>query len=187
MRLKAGLTPAAEKHLREALQQKLANRAEQLSFGLHQEILDTTPVNSGRTLASWKLTRGKASNYDAGDFDDFFIPIGDGSPTNSLPIGSEPGRDSFEQIAKEGREKVVPEKGPIGKIYISNAAKIDSWFESTFSQSEPGLRASLQNAGIVPDYDWKTGRYGAYDKRGQGMFERAIAAFLRNYKHYIKG
>lgn len=186
MGITINFSEAAQKKMREALEHKIGPKIENLAFGLQEEMFDTTPANTGRTLASWKLTRNKPSTIDAGDSGDFTYMPGVDAPTNNLPIGSEPHRGFYETLAREGRTSLFISKKPYDKFYVSNAAKVGSLFDSSFSQNQPGLRAALMNSGAIPDYDYTTGQHGAFEHRGQGMFERAVASFLRNYKKYLK-
>lgn len=185
LKVNVTLTPDAEKRLKERIKAQVGAKAEKLVHGLHDEFLKNTPMNTGRTLASWRVTKNAPSNYDAGsEFEGMFeYNDVDFDRTNNRAVGSEPGRSLWEGIAKESRVTLKIRQDPYHKFYVSNAAELDPMFRSSLPQGQ-GSRAYNLDAGSIPGYDVYSHPNGKFifDPRGTGFYRISIQNFLRDNK-----
>jgi len=177
--MKFKMDAAAEKRLKESIKRQVGEKAEKIVGDLFEDVLKATPMNTGRTLASWTVSRGSPSNYDANDeFYGAFEYNPDEVPaTNDLPVGMEPGRAQWEQHARNSMLDVEIGSAPYDKFYIANGAEVDSMFTSSLAQG-PGSRAAHMEYGRIPGYDVYADQQNVFDPRGHGFFMFAIMKFL---------
>lgn len=182
--MKLKLDAAAEKRLKDSIKRQVGKVVEKVVGDCLEEVVKATPMNTGRTLASWDVNRGSPSNYDAEqDFPGQFSydPLQPPSATNHLPVGSEPDRDRWQIHAMNSILDVEIAKAPYDTFYISNGAHLDSMFDSFFPDFR-GSRAGLMDSGAIPGYDVYHGKENVFDPRGVGFFRLAISKFLSKVK-----
>lgn len=157
-----------QRKLKAAIKRKAAPAVQNLADDLLEALVDATPMQTGRTVASWNATTGAPVAIDAGEV----VPPTPG--TNEMPIGAEPGRSEAEAIAMQHRAKISP-KDPFAPVYVTNGAALDSERESSLPQG-PGSRAYMMDIGEIPDAD------AGFDPRGLGMSIVAISKFINKHR-----
>lgn len=170
------------KRFDEAVKRKFGILAENIVYGYFDQFVKATPMQTGRTVASWNLSFNAPVGIDAGEI------VSPSPGTNSLPIGSEPGRGVATAMAEANKKKVQVRANPFGIFYITNAADLDSWYPEHSYLDQERSRAFLMDIGAIPGYNIYTG-FRTLDPRGEGLSEVAKAVFQSNFSrgHYTKG
>ena len=84
-------------------------------YGIHEEVIKSTPVDSGEAVASWQVAADVAFSGDVG-------PVGPRTPgSGSLPLGSEPNRPAAEAVARRS-QNIDFRANPFRVFYVSNNA-----------------------------------------------------------------
>lgn len=173
MKVKFSVNEAA---FEKAIKEKFARAIEKTVEGYFDEFVDATPMQTGRTLASWNVSVGAPVALDAGE-------VGPRTPgTNDMPIGTEPGRTSAEAIANSHKKSAAVYaalvNNPDRKIFITNGADLESDRESELVQERS--RAYYMDIGAIPlkipEFDEPV-----FDPRGEGMTTIARARFLNKF------
>lgn len=185
MDIKFKLTEKERKKLEEKVKDEYGRFAGRLVNKVHNEIINRTPMNSGRTLASWNWSMNKPEPKDAGEpLEGGYLPgFYEGyTPTNNLIVGQEPGREFIESYPNMSMSRIVERLriDPKGVAYICNGARTDSLYDSTLEQGV-GSRAAHMNAGNIPGYNVALDIKKYFDPRGFRFFEQAESA-IRNTK-----
>lgn len=166
---------------------KVGTKAREVVTALHKEILSKTPMNTGRTLASWYASAGTPVTFDAESV------YGEGAftydparfaDTNNLPVGREPGREGFEKFALISSAKIDFEKNPYRVFFITNGAALDSIANSDLNQGA-GSRAINLEYGNIAGYDLygstpTTPRY-IFTPRGIGAMRLSVEKIRLKY------
>ncbi len=191
-KLKLGMKPAAEAHLKRRIAEQVGAKARRIMTALHQGILDRTPFNTGRTLGSWFGSAGSPVLIDVADrFPKITFAYSLNNPaTNALEVGAETGRDFYERYSLKSTTSIDFERNPYRKFYIANGAELDSGYglEKPLGQFRglssdlpqgPGSRAAAQEFGTIAHFDLFASsgdiKHFNFNPRGTNAFGLAIA------------
>lgn len=172
------LDAKAKENIKQKIKKEYGAFASKCVDTVHKEITKRTPVNSGRTLASWNWSFDASIYADRGPFEPY--QIGTIPPTNDLPVGAEPGRAVAQALADASASYIKQQlqANPYKTVFITNGASLDSISESTLNQG-PGTRAFYQEYGVAPGYDMISKDYDAFFTRGFAMMRQSIE-YIKN-------
>lgn len=186
------LSPAAEAHMKKRIAEQVGAKARKIMTRLHENILERTPYNTGRTLGSWFGSAGSPVLMDVADrFPKINFAYSTDLPhTNQLEVGAEEGRSFYERFSLKSTQSINFEQKPYRKFYIANGADLDSGYglneplgqfkglTSSLPQG-PGSRAAVQEYGMIASFDLfaSTGdvKIFNFNPRGTNAFGLAIA------------
>lgn len=162
------MTPKNVKRLRTAIDAQVSRIAMTVTYSMYNTWVANTPYWSGKTIRSYKLSKGTPQYENA---DDGMVGT-DG--TNSMEIGSEPGRPSSLAVAKRNLGNPRMFDKPYDVYYITNAASTDSWLPD-FSELEQGegwrLRYQIQHR--IPGYNIGTKEFTLTPRISSNFIELA--------------
>jgi hypothetical protein len=175
-----------EKALKKKIAAKIGARVRTIVTDLHQQILDGTPFNTGRTLGSWVASAGTPVIYDIASQGGDYGWDSSRPRTNPLPIGTEPGRGIFERLSLQTVEKIDFENNPFRIFYIANGAALDSGADfapdaSSDLNQGPGSRAFYQEYGVIASYDMFGKTDNHFSPRGANAVQLAVEKIRVRY------
>jgi hypothetical protein len=175
-----------EKHLRDKIAAKVGARARAIVTSLHQEILDRTPYNTGRTIGSWVASADAPVLYDIASSGGDFAWDMDRKRTNPLAVGTEgEDRGVYERISLATVQKIDFEKNPFRIFHISNGASLDSGNDFMPMSSDlnqgPGSRAYYQEFGVIASYDVFNDKDSFFTPRGTNAVQLAVEKIRLSY------
>lgn len=190
--LKLTLSASAKERMSKAIAHQAGKKMRTIVTALHQQILDNTAFNTGRTLGSWYGSAGSPISYDIGDVHGTGLFAWNNSlqHTNRLSVGSESGRQAFEKLSLTTTKTLQFEKNPYRIFYITNGAKLDSGNDfadgiSSDLKQGAGSRAYYQEYGRIAKFNLFASTDGVdvfdFAPRGDNALERAVNTIRGRY------
>lgn len=181
------MSPQAVQRLHERIARQAGSKIRGIFTDLHTEVLSRTPMNTGRTLASWRAFADSPLMYDAEqDFGEGYFTYDPErfEATNRLAVGDEQGRPYFVNHSLNSAKKIDFERRPYRIFYLTNGAALDSIGDSHYNQG-PGSRAYYSEYGRIASYDMYSSTYADpqfnFNPRGRGALRLSVQKISLKY------